>query len=69
MILLMVSDHSAQEDSLLRSEVLAMTSFMRWKLKKLSRESSLLFPVSQSPMHYCLNTVPSPCPSLLISAC
>ncbi|KLJ11483.1 hypothetical protein EMPG_13328 [Blastomyces silverae] len=45
-ILVMVSDHPpAQEDSLIRSEVLAMASFMRWKMNSMEREQSLVYPV------------------------
>lgn len=46
-ILLMVSSHPIVEgDSLLRSELLAMTSYMKWKMRVMEREQSLVCPVS-----------------------
>ncbi|EGC49274.1 conserved hypothetical protein [Histoplasma capsulatum var. duboisii H88] len=45
-ILLMVSSHPIVEgDSLLRSELLAMTSYMKWKMRVMEREQSLVCPV------------------------
>ncbi|KAK2808998.1 hypothetical protein FQN50_004272 [Emmonsiellopsis sp. PD_5] len=44
-ILIMISDHPAEESSLLRSEVIAMTTFMKWKMRSMSREQSLVYPV------------------------
>ncbi|KAK2813959.1 hypothetical protein FQN50_000360 [Emmonsiellopsis sp. PD_5] len=44
-ILLMAADHPAEENSLLRSEVLVMASFMRWKMLSMQREQSLVYPV------------------------
>ncbi|QSS66449.1 hypothetical protein I7I51_07306 [Histoplasma capsulatum] len=45
-ILLMVSSHPVVEgDSLLRSELLAMTSYMKWKTRVMEREQSLVCPV------------------------
>lgn len=52
-ILLMVSDHPADEDSLLRNEVLAMASFMRWKMNSFPRYQSLICPVSMILCHTC----------------
>ncbi|OJD27005.1 hypothetical protein ACJ73_01602 [Blastomyces percursus] len=44
-ILIMVSDHPADESSLFRTEVLVMSSFMRWKMLSMEREQSLVYPV------------------------
>ncbi|PGH11481.1 hypothetical protein AJ79_04856 [Helicocarpus griseus UAMH5409] len=44
-ILLMISDHPVEENSLLRSEVPAMTTFMKWKMQSMRREQSLVYPV------------------------
>lgn len=49
-ILLLASDHPAEEDSLLRSEVIAMATFMKWKMLSMEREQSLVYPVSIRPL-------------------
>ncbi|OAX80980.1 hypothetical protein ACJ72_04677 [Emergomyces africanus] len=44
-ILLMVSDHAVEEKALLRSELLAMTSFMKWKMQSMRHRQILIYPV------------------------
>ncbi|KAL1996078.1 hypothetical protein VTN49DRAFT_401 [Thermomyces lanuginosus] len=43
---MMASDHPpVEENALIRSEVLARLSFMRWKMRSMERQQSLIYPV------------------------
>ncbi|KAK2761719.1 hypothetical protein FQN54_001547 [Arachnomyces sp. PD_36] len=49
LIIPMISDHSADENTILRSEVLVMISYMRWKLNEVAKGNNLLVPVCPFP--------------------